>query len=96
MAFIYDSKGTKKKVILQAYYNLDGNYILFDDNPLHGKTFENVGVLVSNKITSYGGIKVKEQVIYITDSNEDPIGCEFIGRVEDGDTLIVKLCQDWG
>ena len=96
MAFIYESKGVKKKVILQAYYNLDGNYILFDSNPLHGKTFANVGVLVSNKITSYGGIKVKEQVIYITDSNEEPIECELVGYVEDGDTLIVKLCQDWG
>ena len=29
MAFIYDSKGLKKKVVLQTYYNLDGDYILF-------------------------------------------------------------------
>ena len=96
MAMIYDSKGVKKKVVLRTYYNLDGEYISFPYNPLHGKTFENVGVLVSNKITSYGGIKVKEQVIYITDSNEEPIGCEFIDCVENDDTLIVKFCQDWG
>lgn len=96
MAFIYESKGVKKKVILQAYYNLDGDYILFDGNPLHGKTFENVGVLVSNKIVSICGIKVKQQVIYITDSNEEPIECEFLDCVENDDTLIVKLCQDWG
>ena len=96
MAYIYDSKGVKKKVVLQTYYNLDGDYMLFDDNPLHGKTFENVGVVVSDKITSYGGFKVKEQVIYLTESNERPIECEFIGCAEDDDTLIVKLCQDWG
>ena len=96
MAFIYDSKDAKKKVTLLTYYNLDGDYITFPDNPLHGKTYENVGVLISNKITSYGGFKVKEQVIYITNSNEEPIGCELVGVVEDGDDLIIKLCQDWG
>lgn len=96
MAWIYDSKGTKKKVTLHTYYNLGGDYIIFPDNPLHGKTFENVGVVISNKITSYGEFKVKEQVIYITDSNEEPIGCELVGWTEDGDNLIIKLCQDWG
>ena len=96
MAFIYDSKGVKKKVVLQTYYNLDGDYILFDGNPLHGKTFENVGVLINNKITSYGGFKVKEQVIYITNSNEEPIGCELVDYIDNGDDVIIKLCQDWG
>lgn len=96
MAWLYDSKGAKKKVTLHTYYNLDGDYITFDGNPLHGKTFEDVGVLISNKITSYGGMKVKEQVIYITNSNEEPIGCELVDVVEDGDNLIIKLCQDWG
>lgn len=96
MAFIYDSKGIKKRVVLQTYYNLDGSYILFDSNTLHGKTFENVGVVVSSKIHAICGVKVRLDVIYITGSNEEPIECEFIGCVEDGDTLIVKLCQDWG
>ena len=96
MAWIYDSKGVKKKVILKTYYNLDGSYMLFDSNPLHNKTFENVGVLVSNKIVSICSMKVRQQVIYITNSNEEPIECEFVGCVEDDDTLIVKLCQDWG
>ena len=96
MAIIYDSKGVKKKVVLQTYYNLDGHYIVFPDNPLHGKTFENVGALICDKIFSMGGIKVKEQVVYITNSNEEPIECEFISCVENGDTLIIKLCQDWG
>lgn len=96
MAMIYDSRGIKKKVILHAYYNLDGDYITFPDNPLHGKTYENVGVVISNKITSYCGFKVKEQVIYITNSNEEPIGCELVDYIEDGDNLIIKLCQDWG
>lgn len=96
MAMIYDSKGVKKKVVLRTYYNLDGDYISFPDNPLNGKTFENVGVIVSNKIVAICGIKVRQQVIYITDSNEEPIECELVGYVEDGDTLIVKLCQDWG
>ena len=93
---IYDSKGVKKKVVLRTYYNLDGDYITFPENPLHDKTFENVGVIISDKISSIAGFKVKEQIIYITNSDEEPIGCELVGYVEDGDTLIIKLCQDWG
>ena len=96
MAFIYDSKGIKKKVVLRTYYNLDGDYIWFDSNPLHGKTFENVGVVVSSKIHAICGIKVKSDVIYIINSNEEPIECEFVGYVEDDDTLFINLCQDWG
>ena len=96
MAVIYDSKGTIKNVTLRTYYNLKGDYIVFPYNPLHNKTFENVGVLISNKISSYYGMKVSEQVIYITGSNEEPIGCELVGYIEDGDDLIIKICQDWG
>ena len=97
MATIFSSpKGKKKKVVLQTYYNLDGNYILFDDNQLHGKTFENVAVVVFDRIVEICGIKVKEDVVYITDRNQEPIECEYLGHAEDGDTLIIKLCQDWG
>lgn len=96
MALIYGYKGVKKKVILQTYYNLDGKYILFDSNQLHGKTFENVGVVIRDEIVDICGIKVNQQVIYIIHSNEEPIECELVGYVEDGDTLIIKLCQDWG
>ena len=96
MAIIYDSKGVKKKVVLQTYYNLDGDYITFPDNPLHGKTFDNVGALICDKIFSIAGMKVKEQVIYITHSNEEPIECELVSYIEHEDTLYIKLCQDWG
>lgn len=96
MAFIYDSKGVKKKVTLLTYYNLDGDYITFPDNPLHGKTYKNVGVVISDKISATCGIKFREQIIYITNSNEEPIGCELLDCIEDGDDLIIRLCQDWG
>ena len=32
------------KVLIKAYYNLNGEYISFPDNPLHGKIYENVYV----------------------------------------------------
>lgn len=94
MAFIYDSKGTKKKVTLLAYYNLDGDYIAFPDNPLHGTVYENVGVVINDRVSMIHGIEFRAQIISIMD--EEPIWCELVDYVEDGDDLIIKLCQDWG
>lgn len=96
MAMIYDSKGIKKRVTLQTYYNLDGDYITFPENPLCGKIFENVGVIISNRTCSVCGIQFAEQVVYITNSDEEPIGCELVDIVERGDNLIISICQDWG
>lgn len=94
MAFIYDSMGLKKKVTLLTYYNLDGDYITFPDNPLHGTTYENVGVVISDRVSMIHGIEFRAQIISIMD--EEPIWCELVDYVEDGDDLIIKLCQDWG
>lgn len=94
MAMIYDSKGVKKKVILQTYYNLDGDYTLFDDNPLHNKTYENVRVVITKEIIHLTHWDITVNVIRI--DGQEPIECELVGYVEDGDTLLIKLCQDWG
>lgn len=96
MAMIYDSKGVKKRVTLQTYYNLDGDYITFPDNPLHGKTYQNVGAIISNRTRSVCGIQFTEQVVYIINSDEEPIGCELVDIVERDDNLIISICQDWG
>lgn len=94
MAIIYDSKGVKKKVVLQTYYNLDGDYMLFDSNPLNNQTYENVKVVITKEIIHLTYMDININVIRI--DGQEPIECEFIDCVEDGDTLIVKLCQDWG
>lgn len=96
MATIYDSKGIKKKVRLQAYYNLDGDYILFPENPLHGKTFRNVGVVIKEEVHSVCSIAFREQVVYLTNSNEEPIGCELVDVTEYDNELVIGICQDWG
>ena len=94
MAIIYNSNGLKKKVILQTYYNLDGNYIVFEDNPLHRTTYENVNVVITREYIRLTHMNIAVNVIRI--DGHEPIECEFVGCVEDGDTLILKLCQDWG
>jgi hypothetical protein len=94
MAIIYDSKGVKKKVILQTYYNLDGDYIIFEDNPLHRAKYENVKVVITKEYIRLTHMNIKVDVIRI--DGQEPIECELVDYVEDGDTLIVKLCQDWG
>ena len=91
---LYDSKGVKKKVILQTYYNLDGDYMLFDSNPLHGKTFENVNVVITKEYIRLTHMNIAVNVVRI--DGQEPIECEYLSHIEDGDTLVVKLCQDWG
>ena len=91
---IYDSKGKKKNVVLQAYYNLDGDYILFEDNPLHGKRYKNVGVVVTTQFIRLTHMDIAVNVIRI--EGQEPIECEFIGCIENGNDLIIKICQDWG
>lgn len=83
------------KVLLNAYYNLDGEYIAFPDNPMHGKTFENVKVEFKKETITVCGINYAVDVIYI--EGQEPIECELIRyRKTKDNVLIVEFCQDWG
>lgn len=86
-----------KKVVLKGYYNLDGEYLPFEDNPHHGETYSNVGVSIETKFkaTDYGnGIMGTD---YVKIEGCEPIECELVGcDVADGGTLVISICQDWG
>ena len=84
-----------KKVVLQGYYNLNGEYLLFEDNPLHGKTYNNVDVSIGTKLytRSYGTVAVDVVAI----DGCEPIECELVGyRFAADGTLFISICQDWG
>lgn len=82
------------KVIIKAYYDLDGDLILFPDNPLHGKSYENVEVAIKQEIHEICGISFEVDIIKI--EGQEPIECELIDTIDLDDTLIIKICQDWG
>lgn len=84
-----------KNVVLHGYYNLDGEYLLFEDNPLHGKTYSSVDVSIERKLCtrSYGTVAV--DVVNI--AGYEPIECELVGyRFTADGTLVISICQDWG
>ena len=83
------------KVQIKAYYDLDGEYILFPDNPLHGKTFENVTVTFKTKRHIIGDTSFLLNIIEI--EGQEPIECELLGsrKLPDG-SLLIEICQDWG
>jgi len=87
-----------KKVILRGYYNLAGEYLPFEDNPHHGKTYNNVAVSVETKFESRpdGGLSA---IDYVKVEGCEPIECELVSHhtypTEDG-TLVIGICQDWG
>ena len=84
-----------KKVVIKAYYNLDGEYIPFDSNPLHNTSYGNVDVVIKEKEKEICGVKLIVDVIEI--SGQKPIECELVDEYQDSDgTLIIKICQDWG
>ena len=85
-----------KRVVLKAYYDLDGELIPFDSNPLHNQTYENVGVTFTKEVRTICGIDFAVNVVEI--DGQEPIDCELIGTYheQDSDTLIIKICQDWG
>ena len=83
-----------KKVVLKTYYSMDDGYLSFDDNPLSNKEFKNVTVQFKQKTRTIAGIDFVEDIILI--QNQEPINCELIDYFMDNDTLIIKLCQDWG
>lgn len=82
------------KLILKAYYSIDGEYLPFPDNPLHDKTFENVDVEVKNEIRTLRGIEFEVTVIEI--AGQEPIECELCSMEIKGADLILHICQDWG
>lgn len=84
-----------KKAVIKAYYNLDGEYILFDSNPLHDTSYENVEVIIKEEEKMMCGIGFIVDIVEI--SGQEPIECELIGIHRDSDsTLIIRICQDWG
>lgn len=85
----------EKKVVLHGYYNLGGEYLLFEDNPLHGKTYNNVCVAFSQKVRTIGEHTYVADVVNIEGC--EPIECEHIGHYKTADgTLVISICQDWG
>ena len=91
---IYNSKGKIKKVTLRAYYNLDGEYLLFDSNPLHNKSYENVNVEIKTITKTICNIDLDVDVINI--EGQKSIECELVGYNESNGELLIKICQDWG
>lgn len=89
------SPGKEKAVVLHSYYNLNGSYLLFEHNPLHGKTFSDVNVTFSKKKVAIAGSAFIVDVVSIEGC--EPIECELVDRckTEDG-TLVISICQDWG
>lgn len=84
-----------KKLLLQAYYSSEGDYISWPDNPLHGKTYENVGFEVRKELQEIHGIDFEVDILAI--EGEEPIECEYVSgkKLPDG-TYVIGICQDWG
>lgn len=84
-----------KRVVLKGYYNLGDEYLVFEENPLHGKTYDDVEVSIDTKLynRSYGTIVY--DVVNIEGC--EPIECELVNcyRTTDG-TWNIGICQDWG
>lgn len=83
-----------KKVILKTYYCLNGEYILFDSNPLHNQSYDNVEVKFKEVTQTICDVDYIWDVIEI--EGQEPIDCELIGMMELDDKLVIKICQDWG
>ena len=84
-----------KKAVIKAYYNLGEEFISFPDNPLHGKSYENVNVKFKKETHKICDTTYVVDVIEI--EGQEPIECELVGKYTDpNDTLIIAICQDWG
>ena len=85
-----------KKVILKTYYKLNGDYLQFDSNPLHNQKYENVDVELKEITRTICNIDFDIDVVEI--EGQEPIECELVGTYHESesDTLIIKICQDWG
>lgn len=84
-----------KKIEIKAFYHLDDGYIPFPDNPLDGKSYENVEVTFEKDCLIVGGTSYRVDVIKI--EGQEPIECELLSKRKTSDgTLEIRLCQDWG
>ena len=84
-----------KKAIIKAYYNLGEEFILFEDNPLHGKSYENVEVKFKKAIRTVCGISFDVDIVEI--DGQPSIECQLLGSRKNSEgTLIIEICQDWG
>ena len=84
-----------KLVIIKAYYNLGEELILFPDNPLHNKVYEDVEVVIKKKVHEICGIPFNVDIVEI--EGQEPIECELISTRElDDGRMVIEICQDWG
>lgn len=81
-------------VKIKALYCIDGDYIVFDANPLHNKVFTNVNVSLSTEILKINDISFEQDVIKI--SGQEPISCELVKTNFKNNLLVLEICQDWG
>ena len=84
-----------KELVFEAFYKLDGEYIPFPDNPLHGKRCINADVKFKKEKRVICGIEFPVDVIKI--DGYVPIDCELLSHeVRPDGSMIIQLCQDWG
>ena len=84
-----------KKAIIQAYYNLGEEFLLFPENPLHNTLYENVDVKFKQVVRTMCGISFEVDIVEI--AGEGPIECQLLDKYKNPDgTLIIEICQDWG
>ena len=84
-----------KKAIINAYYNLGEEFLLFPENPLHNTQYENVDIKFKNVIRTMCGISFEVDIVEI--AGQEPIECQLLGKHKDANgTLIIQICQDWG
>ena len=84
-----------KKAIINAYYHLGEDFLLFPENPLHNTQYENVDIKFKHVIKTMCGFSYRIDMVEI--AGQEPIECQLLGKYNDADgTLIIQICQDWG
>ena len=84
-----------KKLVLKTFYSLDGELLVFPQNPLHNATYENVNVKIEKGLYTVAGENYAVDVVSI--EGHEPIECELISRRKNPDgTMVLSICQDWG
>jgi hypothetical protein len=81
-------------VKIETYYNLDGSYVSFPQNPLNGTMYNNANVDISTEKRTIAGMTFLVDVVQI--NNEPAIECELVKTRRDNKTLVLGVCQDWG
>lgn len=84
-----------REIVLNALYCIDGEYVPFPENPLHGKKYENIDVTFSREAITICDIAYFVDKIEI--EGEEPIECKLVSQKKSSDgKLVVQFCQDWG